>query len=128
MYGLSALVLCLLAACQLPAAQAAMECIMLAVPSATGCYSYAYMLTILCLLHILLTFFLSIIVASCSSPAASGRARLPQCLGAQVMIHEVLEAWGNEGLQTHVRKMQTEYKKRAAIVQEAAGKVYSSIV
>lgn len=49
----------------------------------------------------------------------------PQCLRAQVMIHEVLEAWGNEGLQTHVRKMQTEYKKRAAIVQEAAGKVYS---
>ena len=72
--------------------------------------------------------FLSLIVASCSSPAASGRARLPQCLGAQVMIHEVLEAWGNGGLQTHVRKMQTEYKKRAAIVQEAAGKVYSSIV
>jgi DNA-binding transcriptional MocR family regulator len=43
------------------------------------------------------------------------------------MIHEVLEAWGNEGLQTHVRKMQTEYKKRAAIVQEAAGKLYSSV-
>ena len=42
------------------------------------------------------------------------------------MIYEVLEAWGSEGLQTHVKKMQTEYKKRAAIVQEAAGKVYSS--
>ncbi len=66
-------------------------------------------------------------MASCSSPAASGRACLPQCLRAQVMIHEVLEAWGNEGLQTHVKKMQTEYKKRAAIVQEAAGKVYSSV-
>lgn len=43
------------------------------------------------------------------------------------MIREVLEAWGNEGLQTHVRKMQTEYKKRAAIVQEAAGKVSFSV-
>ena len=43
------------------------------------------------------------------------------------MIHEVLEAWGNEGLQTHLKKMQTEYKKRAAIVQEAAGKVDFSV-
>ena len=43
------------------------------------------------------------------------------------MIHEVLEAWGNEGLQTHLKKMQTEYKKRAAIVQEAAGKVDSCL-
>ena len=37
------------------------------------------------------------------------------------MIHEVLDAWGREGLMTHVKKMQTEYKQRAAIVQEAAG-------
>ncbi len=65
-----------------------------------------------------------LIMAPCSSSAASVRACLPHCLHAQVMIHEVLEAWGNEGLRTHVRKMQTEYKKRAAIVQEAAGKVY----
>lgn len=49
-------------------------------------------------------------------------------VGAQVMIHEVLEAWGDQGLQTHVKKMQTEYKKRAAIVQEAAGKVYASTI
>lgn len=79
-----------------------------------------------CLLQILVAIFLILIMASCSSPAASGRACLPQCRCAQVMIHEVLEAWGNKGLQTHVRKMQTEYKKRAAIVQEAAGKIYSS--
>ena len=100
--------------------------VILAMPSATGCYSYAYMLVI-CLLYILPTFFLSLIMASCSSTAASVKACLQQCLHAQVMIHEVLEAWGKEGLQTHVKKMQTEYKKRAAIVQEAAGKVYSSV-
>lgn len=47
------------------------------------------------------------------------------CSYTQVMIHEVLEAWGNEGLQTHLKKMQTEYKKRAAIVQEAAEKQLS---
>jgi len=40
-----------------------------------------------------------------------------------VMIYEVLDAWGQAGLETHVKKMQTEYKKRAAIVQEAAGKL-----
>ena len=37
------------------------------------------------------------------------------------MIYEVLDAWGRDGLVTHVKKMQTEYKQRAAIVQEAAG-------
>lgn len=41
---------------------------------------------------------------------------------SQVMIHELLLAWGLEGLKTHVKKMQTEYKKRATIVQEAASK------
>ena len=41
---------------------------------------------------------------------------------SQVMIHEVLLAWGLEGLKTHVKKMQTEYKQRATIVQEAASK------
>lgn len=42
-------------------------------------------------------------------------------LHLQVMIYEVLNVWGQEGLETHVKKMQTEYKERAAIVQKAAG-------
>ena len=39
----------------------------------------------------------------------------------QVMTHEILDVWGAQGLETHVKKMQTEYKERAAIVQRAAG-------
>lgn len=39
----------------------------------------------------------------------------------QVVMYELLEAWGHDGLITHVKKMQTDYKNRAAIVQEAAG-------
>ena len=39
----------------------------------------------------------------------------------QVVMYELLEAWGRDGLISHVKKMQTDYKNRAAIVQEAAG-------
>ena len=39
----------------------------------------------------------------------------------QVVMYELLDAWGHDGLITHVKKMQTDYKNRAAIVQEAAG-------
>lgn len=39
----------------------------------------------------------------------------------QVVMYELLNAWGRNGLITHVKKMQTDYKSRAAIVQEAAG-------
>lgn len=43
------------------------------------------------------------------------------CSFTQVMIAEVLAAWGQDGLEQHLKKMQVDYKKRAAIVQEAAG-------
>lgn len=36
-------------------------------------------------------------------------------------MYELLDAWGRDGLITHVKKMQTDYKNRAAVVQEAAG-------
>lgn len=47
------------------------------------------------------------------------------CSFTQVMIAEVLTAWGHEGLVQHLKKMQVDYKKRAAIVQEAAGQLGS---
>ena len=43
------------------------------------------------------------------------------CSFTQVMIAEVLATWGPDGLVQHLKKMQVDYKKRAAIVQEAAG-------
>ena len=45
-------------------------------------------------------------------------------IALQVMIHEILTVWGQQGLEAHVKKMQTEYKERAAIVQKAAGKAF----
>lgn len=42
-------------------------------------------------------------------------------------MYELLDAWGHEGLISHVKKMQTDYKNRAAIVQEAAGESAISV-
>lgn len=39
----------------------------------------------------------------------------------QVVMCELLDAWGRNGLIAHVKKMQTDYKNRAAIVQQTAG-------
>ena len=39
----------------------------------------------------------------------------------QVVMYDLLDTWGRDGLIAHVKKMQTDYKNRAAIVQEAAG-------
>ncbi|KAL3154213.1 hypothetical protein ABBQ32_013719 [Trebouxia sp. C0010 RCD-2024] len=44
------------------------------------------------------------------------------CSFTQVVMYELLDAWGRESLISHVKKMQTDYKNRAAIVQEAAEK------
>ena len=58
-------------------------------------------------------------VYCCKQTLSSAALSSLRC--TQVMIYEILDAWGREGLITHVKKMQTEYKERAAIVQEAAG-------
>ena len=49
------------------------------------------------------------------------------CSFTQVMIAEVLATWGPDGLVQHLKKMQVDYKKRAAIVQEAAGQLCSAL-
>ena len=41
----------------------------------------------------------------------------------QVVINEILHAWGREGLETHLKRMQSEYQQRAAVIQRAAGKL-----
>ncbi|EIE19767.1 PLP-dependent transferase [Coccomyxa subellipsoidea C-169] len=38
----------------------------------------------------------------------------------QVVVAEMLDAWGEAGFEAHVRAMQTEYAQRAAVVQAAA--------
>jgi DNA-binding transcriptional MocR family regulator len=38
----------------------------------------------------------------------------------QLMTWQLLHAWGDEGLERHVRQMQGEYARRAAILHEAA--------
>lgn len=49
------------------------------------------------------------------------------CIYKQVVMYELLDTWGRNGLITHVKKMQTDYKNRAAIVQEAAGGLVISV-
>lgn len=46
----------------------------------------------------------------------------------QVIIAEMLEAWGEEGFQGHVRAMQAEYSQRAAVVQAAAERHLAGLV
>ncbi|CAL8471435.1 g10977 [Coccomyxa elongata] len=38
----------------------------------------------------------------------------------QVVIAEMLEAWGDQGFEAHVRAMQAEYGERASVIQTAA--------
>ena len=38
-------------------------------------------------------------------------------LAVQVVIAEILEAWGDEGFEAHVTDMQQEYSRRASIIQ-----------
>lgn len=44
------------------------------------------------------------------------------CSLSQVVINEILQAWGREGLETHLKRMQSEYQQRAAVIQQAAEK------
>ena len=63
-------------------------------------------------------------VPTCSHHATASRSA---CICVQVVMYELLDAWGHNGLISHVKKMQTDYKNRAAIVQEAAGASDNSI-
>jgi kynurenine/2-aminoadipate aminotransferase len=38
----------------------------------------------------------------------------------QVVVAEMLDGWGPEGFEAHVRAMQAEYAQRAAVIQAAA--------
>ena len=38
----------------------------------------------------------------------------------QVVIAEMLEAWGDQGFEAHVRAMQAEYGERASVIQASA--------
>jgi hypothetical protein len=41
-------------------------------------------------------------------------------IGSQVVVSDILEAWGEEGFEAHVAGMQREYCQRAAIIQVRA--------
>jgi len=56
-------------------------------------------------------------LASCVHGTALG-----PCATTQVMVAEMLQAWGEEGLEGHVRNMQLEYGRRAGVVLAAAEK------
>lgn len=43
--------------------------------------------------------------------------------GAQVVLSELLQHWGDAGLEAHVRKTQSEYWRRASALHEAAKQV-----
>ena len=50
----------------------------------------------------------------------------PHCTGSahpnrdQVMLHAMLEAWGDAGLHAHVQRTQREYRRRCALALRAA--------
>ena len=46
------------------------------------------------------------------------------CAGEQVILSQLLQHWGDAGLEAHVRKTQQEYWRRASALHEAATQVW----